>query len=78
MLFLLIVLNKKVENDQEIKREPSFRTHPGVSACLLTLSLQRTRFGSFPNLIRLSQFLAIYTSFQKKIPSSLDSALNFL
>ena len=58
MLFLLIVLNKKVKNNPDMKKEPSFRTLRGVWACLLMLSLQTTRFGSFPDLIHFSQFLA--------------------
>ena len=66
MLFLVIVLNKKVKDDPGRKREYSFPNPRGMWACLLTLSLQTTRFRSFNDLIRLSEFLATYISFQKK------------
>ena len=78
MLLLLIILHYKVENVLEMKKVLCFGTLRGVWACLLTLSLRTTAFGSFTELSRFSQFFATYSSFQKKILSSLDSAPNVL
>ena len=78
MLLLLIIFHYKVENVPEMKKEFCFGNLRTVWACPLKFSLWTMPFGSFGDLIRFSQFLATYSSFQKKIPSCLDSALNFL
>ena len=49
MLFLLIILHKKVEKDPERNKKPCFRTLHGVWVSLLTVILRTTQFGGFPD-----------------------------
>ena len=49
-----------------MKKKICFWTPRGVCACLLSISLQTTPFGSFPDLFALIHFLATCFSWQKK------------
>ena len=64
MLLLSIFLYLKVENNQQIKMEPSFGTSHGVLTFLLTHGLRMTFFIVFSDYFSLDNFCALYIIFQ--------------
>ena len=75
--FIVNLFALESENNQNMIKKPSFGTPRGLLICVLTLSLQTTPIGVFPDYFSFSHFLATSCCFHKKGVNSLKYALNF-